>query len=85
MMIFVATSNKLCVQRPWFFVDLQPNPRLVQQRKVAEFHEHIANSRKYSHRKIAYQLCDPAQVIFLEDLSLVVLSKGTLGKHCQDA
>jgi hypothetical protein len=51
---------------------------------VAEFHEHIANSRKYSHRKIAYQLYDTAQIIFLEDLSLVVLSKGTLGKHCQD-
>ncbi|MDH6062542.1 hypothetical protein [Umezakia ovalisporum] len=46
------------------------------QKKVAKL---------YEHRKIAHQLCDTAQTIFVEDLSLVGLSRGMLGKHCLDA
>lgn len=98
---FVATSGGLCVQRPKFFVDLQRQLKLLQQRvsrkvkgsnnwhkaqkKVAKLHEHIANTRKDFHWKIAHQLCDTAQTIFVEDLNLVGLSRGILGKHCLDA
>jgi putative transposase len=98
---FIAASNALCVKRPKFFVDLQRQLKLLQQRvsrkklgsnnwrkaqyKVARLHEHIANTRKDFHWKIAHQLCDQAQTIFVEDLNLVGLSRGMLGKHCLDA
>jgi putative transposase len=101
LMSFVATSGGLCVQRPKFFVDLQRQLRLLQQRvsrkvkgsnnrvkaqnKVAKLHEHIANTRSDFYWKIAHQLCDHAQTIFVEDLNLVGLSRGILGKHCLDA
>jgi putative transposase len=55
------------------------------QHKVARLHEHIANTRKDFHWKIAHQLCSQAQTIFVEDLNLVGLSRGMLGKHCLDA
>jgi putative transposase len=98
---FVATSNGLTVKRPKFFVDLQRKLKLLQKRvsskklgsknwrkavgKVASLHEHIANTRKDFHWKIAHQLCDQAQTIFVEDLNLVGLSRSLLGKHCLDA
>jgi putative transposase len=98
---FIAASNGLCVKRPKFFVDLQRKLKLLQQRvsrkklgssnwrkaqyKVARLHEHIANTRKDFHWKVAHQLCSQAQTIFVEDLNLVGLSRGMLGKHCLDA
>jgi len=98
---FVATSNGLTVKRPKFFVDLQRKLKLLQkgvsrnklgssnwrkaQIKVQRLHEHIANTRKNFHWKIAHQLCNQAQTIFVEDLNLVGLSRGMLGKHCLDA
>jgi putative transposase len=98
---FVATSNGLSVKRPKFFVDLQRKLKLLHARvsrkklgssnwrratqKVASLHEHIANTRKNFHWKVAHQLCDQAQTIFVEDLNLVGLSRGMLGKHCLDA
>jgi len=53
--------------------------------KVASLHEHIANTRKDFHWKVAHQLCDQASTIFVENLNLVGLSRGMLGKHCLDA
>jgi putative transposase len=98
---FIAASNGLCVKRPKFFVDLQRQIKLLQkrvsrqklgsnnwhkaQKKVQKLHEHIANTRKDFHWKLAHQLCDLAQTIFVEDLNLVGLSRGMLGKHCLDA
>ncbi|MBW4499041.1 MAG: transposase [Scytonema hyalinum WJT4-NPBG1] len=98
---FIATSNGLCVKRPKFFVDLQRKLKLLQQRvsrkklgsnnwrkaqgKVQKLHEHIANARKDFHWKVAHRLCDQAQTIFVEDLNLIGLSRGMLGKHCLDA
>jgi putative transposase len=61
------------------------NNRRKAQQKVAKLHEHIANTRKNFHWKIAHLLCDQAQTIFVEDLNLVGLSGGILGKHCLDA
>ncbi|WP_017314162.1 RNA-guided endonuclease InsQ/TnpB family protein [Mastigocladopsis repens] len=101
LMSFIAASNGLCVKCPKFFVDLQCKLRLLQQRvsrkklgsnnwrkaqgKVQKLHEHIANTRKDFHWKVAHLLCNQAKTIFVEDLNLVGLSRGMLGKHCLDA
>ncbi|WP_143288129.1 RNA-guided endonuclease InsQ/TnpB family protein, partial [Calothrix rhizosoleniae] len=97
----VATSNGLLVKRPKFFVDAQRKLKLLQQRvtrkpkgsnnwlkaqqKVAKLHEYVANCRKDWHRKLSHQLCEGVGMIFVEDLNLVGLSRGMLGKHCLDA
>lgn len=97
----VATSNGLLIKRPRFFVDAERKLKLLQQRvsrkrkgsnnwlkatmKVARLHEYVANCRKDWHRKLSHQLCDDVGMIFGEDLNLVGLSRGMLGKHCLDA
>ena len=97
----VATSSGLLVNRPRFFIDAQRKLRLLQQRvnrkrkgsnnwlkaqqKVAKLHEYVANCRKDWHRKLSHQLCEGVGMIFVEDLNLVGLSRGILGKHCLDA
>jgi putative transposase len=98
---FVATSNGLLVKRPRFFVDAERKLKLLQQRvsrkrigsnnwhkaqrKVASLHEYVANCRKDWHRKLSHQICNNAGMVFVEDLNLVGLSGGMLGKHCLDA
>jgi putative transposase len=98
---FVATSNGLLVKRPKFFADAERKLKLLQQRvsrkrlgsnnwkkaqkKVAKLHEYVANCRKDWHRKLSHQLCNDAGMIFVEDLNLVGLSRGMLGKHFLDA
>ena len=97
----VATSNGLLIKRPSFFVNAERKLKLLQKRvsrkrfgsnnwlkatiKVARLHEYIANCRKDWHRKLSHQLCDNVGMIFVEDLNLVGLSRGMLGKHCLDA
>lgn len=98
---FIATSDGLLVKRPRFFVDAECKLKLLQQRtsrkqlgsnnwkgaqrKVALLHEYIANCRKDWHRKLSHQICDNVGMVFVEDLNLVGLSRGMLGKHCLDA
>jgi putative transposase len=98
---FLSTSDGLQLERPKFFVDLQRKLKLLQRRlkrkqlgsanwkkaqiKVARLHEQIANTRKDFHFKAANQLCDEADVIVFEDLNLIGLSRGMLGKHMLDA
>ena len=98
---FVATSNGMKVKRPRFFVDAERKLKSLQQRvkrkrlgsnnwkkaqkKVASLHEYVANCRKDWHRKLSHQICDDAGMVFVEDLNLVGLSRGMLGKHCLDA
>lgn len=98
---FLSTSDGLQVERPKFFVDLQRKLKLLQRRlkrkqigsanwkkaqaKVARLHERIANTRKDFHFKQAHKLCDVADVIVVEDLNLIGLSRGVLGKHMLDA
>ncbi len=97
----VATSNGHLYKRPRFFVDAERKLKLLQQRvsrkqlgsnnwlkaqkKVAKLHEYVANCRKDWHRKLSHKLCDDAGMIFVEDLNLIGLSRGMLGKHCLDA
>jgi putative transposase len=98
---FVATSDGLLVKRPRFFVDALRKLKLLQQRvskkrigsnnwkkaqkKVASLHEYVANCRKDWHRKLSHQICNNAGMVFVEDLNLIGLSRGMLGKHCLDA
>jgi putative transposase len=98
---FIATSNGLLVKRQKFFVDAERKLKLLQkrvsrkkpgsqnrlkaQKKVAKFHEYVANCRKDWHWKLAHQLCKDADTIFVEDLNLVGLAKAMLAKHCLDA
>lgn len=98
---FLSTSDGLQLKRPKFFVDLQRKLKLLQRRlkrkqigsahwkkaqaRVARLHEQIANTRKDFHFKAAHQLCDGADVIVIEALNLIGLSRGMLGKHMLDA
>ncbi|MBD2410792.1 transposase [Nostoc calcicola FACHB-389] len=98
---FIATSNGLLIKRPRFFVDAERKLKLLQQRvsrkligsnnwkkaqtKVAKLHEYVASCRKDWHRKLSHQVCNDTGIVFVEDLNLVGLSRGMLGKHCLDA
>ena len=98
---FLATSTGELVARPKFFVDLQGKMKSLQRKlkhkkkgssnwyklqgKVARLHEHISNTRKDFHFKLAHHLCDSAGMIFGEDLNLKALSQGMLCKHTLDA
>ncbi|ERN40212.1 transposase [Rubidibacter lacunae KORDI 51-2] len=98
---FLSTSDGLQVVRPKFFVELQRQLKLLQRRlkrkqmgsanwkkaqaKVARLYERIANTRKDFHFKQAHKLCDVADAIVVEDLNLIGLSRGVLGKHMLDA
>ena len=97
----VATSSGLLIKRPRFFVDAERKLKLLQQRvsrklkgsnnwlkaqkKVGLLHEYVSNCRKDWHRKLSHKLCDNVGMIFVEDLNLIGLSRGMLGKHCLDA
>ena len=101
LLSFVATSDGELIHRPKFYIDAQSQLRLLQrglkrktkgsnnwikyQSKVAKLHEHISNSRKDYHFKVAHHLCDQAGMIFAEDLNLKALAAGWLAKHCLDA
>ncbi|MEG4801214.1 transposase [Microcoleus sp. ARI1-B5] len=98
---FIATSDGLLTKRPRFFVDAERKLKLLQQsvsrkrigsnnwkkaqKKVALLHEYVANCRKDWHRKLSHQICNDAGMVFVEDLNLIGLSRGMLGKHCLDA
>ncbi|UNU27305.1 RNA-guided endonuclease InsQ/TnpB family protein [Microcoleus vaginatus] len=97
----LATSNGLLIKRTRFFADAERKLKLLQkrvtrkkigsnnwkkaQKKVALLHEYVGNCRKDWHRKLSHQICDDAGMVFVEDLNLVELKAGTLGKHCLDA
>ena len=98
---FIATSNSLLVKRQKFFIDAERKLKLLQksvsrkkigsnnwrkaQKKVALVHEYVTNCRKDWHRKLSHQICKDVGMIFVEDLNLIMLSRGMLGKHCLDA
>lgn len=98
---FLSTSDSLEIERPRFFVEMQRELKLLQcrlkrkeirsnnwqkvQQKVARLHERIANTRKDFHFKTAHRLCDQGETIAVEQLNLIGLSRGFLGKHMLDA
>lgn len=52
--------------------------------KVAKLHHKIQNSRKNFHFQTAHQLCNQAQMIFVEDIDFAKTAKAMLGKHMLD-
>lgn len=98
---FLSTSDGVQVKRPRFFNDLHRKLKLLQrrvknkqkgsanwlklQKKIARVHQHIANTRKDWHFKLAHRLCDNSGMIFVEDLDFRIIAKGFLGKHTLDA
>lgn len=98
---FLSTSDHLQIDRPKFFVSLQRKLKSLQRRlkrmqigssnwkkaqnRVARLHEQIANTRKDFHFKTAHKLCDAGDSIVVENLNLIGLSRGFLGKHMLDA
>jgi putative transposase len=98
---FLSTSDGLEIERPKFFVEMQRELKLLQrrlkrkvigsnnwrkvQKKVARLHERISSTRKDFHFKTAHKLCDQGETIAVEQLNLIGLSRGFLGKHMLDA
>jgi putative transposase len=98
---FLATSDGVFVKPPKFFKSLQSELKLLQRRlfrkqkrsknyekqrlKVARLHHKIDNTRKDFHYKQAHALCDPGDMVFMEDLDYRVSAKGMFGKHMLDA
>jgi putative transposase len=98
---FVATSDGDVVDRPRFFKVLHRKLQLLQRRlkhkkkgsfnrhklnqKIARLHQHISDTRKDWHFKLAHKLCDGAGMMFVEDIDFRAWAKGTLGKHTLDA
>ncbi len=108
---FVATSNGDVIDRPRFLSSLHRKLKLLQRRlkhkkkgsnnrhklnrKIAKLHQHISETRKDWHFKLAYKLCDSAALatpgasgagmIFVEDIDFRAWAKGMFRKHTLDA
>ena len=52
---------------------------------MARLHEKISNTRRNWHFKLAHQLCDLADNIFVEDINFVSWSKGIVRKQSLDS
>ena len=61
------------------------NNWLKLQRKIAKFHEKVANTRKDWLFKLAHYLCDRTDNIFVEDISFKSWSKGLFAKQSLDS
>ena len=98
---FLATSTGKKVARPKFFVSLHSKLKSLQKqmsrkkkgssnwkkagKKVARLHEHISNTRKDFHYKLANQIASEAGMVFAEDLNLKAMSRGMQCLHTLDA
>ena len=97
---YLVASNNFRVRPARFFRDLQSQLKSLQRKasrkqkksknwekaqlKVARLHHKISNSRKNFHLETSHQLCDQADMIFVEDIDFRIGAKGFLGKHMLD-
>ena len=97
---FLTTSNQYTIEPAHFFKDLPSQLKSLQrkvakkkkgsknwhkaQTKVAKLHHKIANTRKDFHFQTAHDLCDQADMIFVENIDFRVSAKGFLGKQMLD-
>ena len=97
---FLTTSDGVEIRPARFFRDLQSQLKSLQRKasrkkkrsknweksqiKVAKLHHKISNCRKHFHFQTAHQLCDMAQMIFVEDIDFTKTAKAMLGKHMLD-
>lgn len=98
---FVATSNQELIKAPKFLVKSQRKLKLLQRRlkhkkigsknwlklqqKIAKVHEQIANTRKDWHFKLAHNLCNQTDNIFVEDINFKSWSRGIVRKQSLDS
>jgi putative transposase len=98
---FIATSNGLLVKRQKFFIDAERKLKLLQksasrkkigsnnwrkaQKKIALLHKYVTNCRKDWHHKLSHKICKDVGIIFVENLNLIMVSSGMLGKYSLDA
>ncbi|WP_287527070.1 transposase [Okeania sp. SIO2C2] len=61
------------------------NNWLKLQNKIARLHEKIANTRRDWHFKLAHQLCDFTDNIFVEDMNFKSWSQGIVRKQSLDS
>ncbi len=61
------------------------NNWLKLQRKIAKFHEQVANTRRDWLFKLAHYLCDQADNIFVEDINFNSWAKGLFSKQSLDS
>ncbi|WP_293124168.1 transposase [Okeania sp. SIO1I7] len=55
------------------------------QNKIAKLHEKIANTRRNWYFKLAHQLCNLADNIFVEDINFNSWSRGIVRKQSLDS
>ena len=98
---FVATSDGELIKAPKFLRGQLRELKLLQRRlkkkkngsknwlklqnKIALLHEKIANTRKDWHFKLAHQICDKADNIFVEDINFNSWSRGIVRKQSLDS
>ncbi len=98
---FAATSDGELIERPRFLQTLHRKLKLLQRRlkkkqkgsnnrhklnrKIARLHQHISDTRKDWHFKLAHKLCEDAGMIFVEDIDFRVWARGMFCKHTLDA
>ncbi len=97
---FLVTSDNLRVEPAKFFRELQGRLKVLQRRvsrknkrsknwekaqiKVARLHHQISNTRKNFHFQTSHDLCNQADMIFVEDINFRMSARGFLGKHMLD-
>lgn len=98
---FAATSDGALIERPRFLNTLHRKLKLLQRRlknkkkgsnnrhklnrKIARLHQHISDTRKNWHFKLAHKLCNGVGMMFVEDIDFRVWAKGMFCKHTLDA
>lgn len=97
---FLVTSDNFRVEPARFFRDLQSRLKVLQRKasrknkrsknwekaqlKVAKLHHQIVNTRKNFHYQTSHQLCNQADMVFVEDINFKTTSRGFLGKQMLD-
>ncbi|WP_293124383.1 transposase [Okeania sp. SIO1I7] len=98
---FIATSTGKLVKSPKLLLGQLRELKLLQrklknkksrsnnwlklQNKIARLYEKIANVRRDWHFKLAHQICDLADNIFVEDINFKSWSKGIVRKQSLDS
>lgn len=97
---FIATPSEL-IKSPKFFRSKLRTLKLLQrklkkkikgsnnwlklQKKIAKFHEQVANTRRDWLFKLAHYICDQSDNIFVEDIDFKSWSKGLFCKQSLDS
>jgi len=97
---FVATSRGELIKAPRFLLEVMSKLKSLQRRlkhktkgsknwlklqnKIARVHEKVADTRRDWQFKLAHQLCDIADNLFVEDINFKSWAKGLFSKISND-